>query len=302
MLERNPIGYGVESETLSSLLEDAVAGDRRSLAKALTAIEDGTLEFEPLQGNRPNIFGITGAPGVGKSCLVDALARHWDNQGKRVAILAIDPSSALSGGALLGDRVRMASADDESEVYVRSVATRNHPGGLPVRLSEMAELLSMCGFDPVLIETVGSGQAEIRIVSVADIVLLVEAPNLGDMVQAEKAGLMEIADIVVVNKMDIDGADKTISSIVASLEIESSPPPVLSTSATEGSGIEKLASALECAQPRRGAALAKARERLMTAWDANLLSREEFDGLIEAISSGEMTAAQAVSKVLEVLD
>ena len=194
----------------------AKAGDRRSMARLLTLIESGEANGAELgfssRGEDCRILGVTGSPGVGKSCLVDRLLHAWAAAGEKVAVLAIDPSSPVTGGALLGDRMRMQAADDLDEVYVRSVATRNQPGGLPVRLAAMAEALLDCGYDRVVVETVGTGQAEVRIVAVADRVLLVEGPARGDSIQAEKAGLLELADIVAVNKADLDGADRFAES------------------------------------------------------------------------------------------
>ena len=248
----------------------AKAGDRRSLARLLTLIESGEANGVQLgfssRAEDGRILGVTGSPGVGKSCLVDRLLHEWAAAGERVAVLAIDPSSPVTGGALLGDRIRMQAADDLDEVYVRSVATRNQPGGLPVRLAAMAEALLDCGYDRVVVETVGTGQAEVRIVAVADRVLLVEGPARGDSIQAEKAGLLELADIVAVNKADLDGADRFAEEIRGSLELTGEAPPVLLVSALEGTGIPELVSALGQLGPARVAQRARWRERLLSEW------------------------------------
>ncbi|HJM87352.1 MAG TPA: GTP-binding protein, partial [Candidatus Thalassarchaeaceae archaeon] len=185
-----------------TLLGKAIAGERRALAKLLTAVENGEINRESLgienHLDDGTIIGLTGAPGVGKSCLIEKLLSQWSSDGLKVAVIAVDPSSPLSGGALLGDRVRMDSADSDLNVFVRSFATRNQPGGLPVTVGLAANLMRNCGYDYVLIETVGAGQAEIRIVSFADRVVLVESPSRGDQIQAEKAGVMELADLIVV--------------------------------------------------------------------------------------------------------
>jgi len=276
----------------------AKAGDRRSLARLLTLIETGEANGVQLgfssRAEDGRILGVTGSPGVGKSCLVDRLLHEWAAAGERVAVLAIDPSSPVTGGALLGDRIRMQAADDLDEVYVRSVATRNQPGGLPVRLAAMAEALLDCGYDRVVVETVGTGQAEVRIVAVADRVLLVEGPARGDSIQAEKAGLLELADIVAVNKADLDGADRFAEEIRGSLELTGEAPPVLLVSALEGTGIPELVSALGQLGPARVAQRARWRERLLSEWEAALLTREDLDELLDRLESGDTNVSDIV--------
>ena len=276
----------------------AKAGDRRSLARLLTLIETGEANGVQLgfssRAEDGRILGVTGSPGVGKSCLVDRLLHEWAAAGERVAVLAIDPSSPVTGGALLGDRIRMQAADDLDEVYVRSVATRNQPGGLPVRLAAMAEALLDCGYDRVVVETVGTGQAEVRIVAVADRVLLVEGPARGDSIQAEKAGLLELADIVAVNKADLDGADRFAEEIRGSLELTGEAPPVLLVSALEGTGIPELVSALGQLGPARVAQRARWRERLLSEWEAALLTREDLDELLDRLESGDTSVSDIV--------
>ena len=276
----------------------AKAGDRRSLARLLTLIETGEANGVQLgfssRAEDGRILGVTGSPGVGKSCLVDRLLHEWAAAGERVAVLAIDPSSPVTGGALLGDRIRMQAADDLDEVYVRSVATRNQPGGLPVRLAAMAEALLDCGYDRVVVETVGTGQAEVRIVAVADRVLLVEGPARGDSIQAEKAGLLELADIVAVNKADLDGADRFAEEIRGSLELTGEAPPVLLVSALEGTGIPELVSALGEVGPARVAQRARWRERLLSEWEAALLTREDLDELLDRLESGDTSVSDIV--------
>ncbi len=276
----------------------AKAGDRRSLARLLTLIETGEANGVQLgfssRAEDGRILGVTGSPGVGKSCLVDRLLHEWAAAGERVAVLAIDPSSPVTGGALLGDRIRMQAADDLDEVYVRSVATRNQPGGLPVRLAAMAEALLDCGYDRVVVETVGTGQAEVRIVAVADRVLLVEGPARGDSIQAEKAGLLELVDIVAVNKADLDGADRFAEEIRGSLELTGEAPPVLLVSALEGTGIPELVSALGELGPARVAQRARWRERLLSEWEAALLTREDLDELLDRLESGDTSVSDIV--------
>ena len=276
----------------------ATAGDRRSLARLLTLIESGNTNGAELgfsqRGEDGRILGVTGSPGVGKSCLVDKLLQEWAAAGEKVAVLAIDPSSPVTGGALLGDRMRMQSADNLDEVYVRSVATRNQPGGLPVRLGAMAETLLVCGYDRVVVETVGTGQTEVRIVAVADRVLLVEGPARGDSIQAEKAGLLELADIVAVNKADLEGAERFADEIRNSLELTGSAPPVLLVSAHDGTGVSDLASALNELGPARAAQRARWRERLLSEWEAALLTRDDVDKLLDKLESGDSSVSEIV--------
>ena len=276
----------------------AKAGDRRSMARLLTLIESGEANGAELgfssRGDDCRILGVTGSPGVGKSCLVDRLLHAWAAAGEKVAVLAIDPSSPVTGGALLGDRMRMQAADDLDEVYVRSVATRNQPGGLPVRLAAMAEALLDCGYDRVVVETVGTGQAEVRIVAVADRVLLVEGPARGDSIQAEKAGLLELADIVAVNKADLDGADRFADEIRSSLELTGQAPPVLLVSALEGTGIPELVSALGQLGPARVAQRARWRERLLSEWEAALLTRDDLEQLLDRLEAGDTSVPEIV--------
>ena len=196
-----------EGETLDKRFDAASSGDRRALARLLSSIENGELKVEEPQRNDSdwNILALTGPPGVGKSCLLDCMLHEWVDHGLRVAVLAVDPSSPRSGGALLGDRVRMRIVDDadrKDSVYVRSVATRKTSGSVPLVVREMAFCLLHVGWDKVVIETVGAGQSEVRCAAVADRIVLVEGPARGDGVQAEKAGLLELADAVIVNKSD----------------------------------------------------------------------------------------------------
>ena len=185
--------------------------DRRELARALSSAEKITAPPRPREPWL--VLGVTGSPGVGKSCLVDQVVSNWLERGEKVAILAIDPSSPVSGRALLGDRMRMASVDAGENVFFRSIATRNLPGGIPSRLNRMVDLLVHEGWTRIIIETVGSGQSERRIVAVAERLLLVEGPGRGDVIQAEKAGVLELADLIGVNKSDLDGASQLFQSV-----------------------------------------------------------------------------------------
>ena len=297
-------GYGLaERERLSStLFEQAISGNRRSLAKLLTAVENGEVSHESLglspRGVDGSVIGVTGAPGVGKSCLIDRLLTTWTSNGLKIAVIAVDPSSPLTGGALLGDRVRMESADNNPNVFVRSFATRNQPGGMPNAVVLAADVMRHCDYDVVLIETVGAGQSEIRVVSVADRIVLVEAPLRGDEVQAEKAGVIELADLIVVNKSDLEGSDRTAANIISALDVTSNPPPVLLASAKTAEGIEDLADQLKTLPAKPGAELARARERLLTAWDSALLSREDINEVLDSLASSDNSAQEWVEKNL----
>ena len=268
--------------------------DRRELARALSSAEMITA---PSRSREPwLVLGVTGSPGVGKSCLVDQIVSNWLDRGEKVAILAIDPSSPISGGALLGDRMRMASVDAGENVFFRSIATRNLPGGIPNLLNRMVDLLAHEGWTRIIIETVGSGQSEIRIVAVADRLLLVEGPARGDVIQAEKAGVLELADLIVVNKSDLDGAARVADEIRLSLDLsENEPAPVILCSAETGDGIDALISTIDSLPAARGPAIARARERLLATHQESLLSHPEFSDVLKSFSEGDISIEDALS-------
>jgi LAO/AO transport system kinase len=261
------------------LVQPLLDGDRRALARLLSYVENEREGIEqtlavlfPHTGNAW-VVGVTGAPGTGKSTLVNALAKAYRAQDKTVGILTVDPTSPFSGGALLGDRIRMRDLSGDSGVFIRSMATRGSLGGLSRATRDAARLLDAAGFDAILIETVGAGQSEVDIARTAHTTLVVEAPGLGDDVQAIKAGILEIADILVVNKADRPGANQTMRSLKAMLELghpasrsrlishhgrlvemEPAPnghdqalwlPPIVQTVATDGIGIVELVDAID---------------------------------------------------------
>ncbi len=239
----------------SALAQRILSGDIRSLARACTAVENRApsstalmKELFPHTG-RAAVIGITGAPGAGKSTLVDAMARLLRERGLRVAIVAVDPSSPFTGGAILGDRIRMIAHHADPGVFIRSMATRGWLGGLAGATTDIALLLDAAGFDYVLVETVGVGQDEVEIARLAAVTLVVLVPGMGDGVQAIKAGIMEIADVFVVNKSDQPGADRLEREIRANLSLAMRPdawmPPVIHTVASEGKGIAEALSAAE---------------------------------------------------------
>lgn len=254
----------------TDLADAAVAGDRRALARLLTAVENRSAVAEhamrrlyPTAG-RAHLVGITGPPGAGKSTLVAALIGEVRRAGRSVAVVAVDPSSPITGGALLGDRVRMQSYADDDGVFIRSMASRGHAGGLASTSAAAASLMDAAGFDLVLIETVGTGQSEVEVAAAADTTVVLEAPEMGDEVQAIKAGLLEVADLVVVNKGDKPGAQRTAAQLramlvatapkpgpVAASGVPSRPraqpkrPEILITTAATGDGVPELLVALD---------------------------------------------------------
>jgi LAO/AO transport system kinase len=237
-------------------IEALASGERRPLARLLTRIENGDPTVRPLlpelfrAGHGAHLVGITGPPGSGKSTLVNALITEWRRRGRRVGILAVDPSSPYTRGAILGDRIRMMEHAADRDVFMRSMASRGELGGIAATTWIAAAALDAAGYDPVLIETVGAGQSEVEVARLAETTVVVEVPEMGDEVQAIKAGLLEVADIIAVNKGDRPGADRAARQLRAMLStaggrVERKPPPVLMTTATSAEGVGALADAIE---------------------------------------------------------
>lgn len=236
-----------------ALLKRVPQGDLRAVSRLITLTENGIERAHKItselfkQAKKAHVIGVTGSPGAGKSTLVDQLAKILTSQGKKVAILAVDPSSPFSGGAILGDRIRMMNAQADSNVFIRSMATRGSLGGLSRATYDAMQILEAAQFDTILVETVGVGQAEIDIARTADTCLVVIVPGMGDSVQAFKAGILEIADLFVINKSDREGADLlerdllTLLSVAEPVEGEWKPP-ILRTVATTGQGAQEVIS------------------------------------------------------------
>ena len=291
---------------MQKLHQQAMEGNRRALARVLSAIEAGTADVHDLveptsAGDGWRVLAITGAPGVGKSVLVDAIMHRWATEGRTTALLAVDPSSPRTGGALLGDRVRMTTVDDPTlsdRVYVRSVATRKAIGSMPLVVGDMAAYLLGCGWERVMIETVGAGQSELRCAAVADRIVVVEGPARGDGIQAEKAGLLELADLVLVNKCDLDGASRHAGELEDSFALNDESPEVRLVSGLRGTGIREVADALLALAPSNRSTRAKMRERLHASIERRLINHPAYNPMLDAMTSGTVDIDEALASLL----
>jgi len=240
---------------VENIVERVVGGEPRAVARAISLVEDGAGgAAELMRGVFPHtgrglVVGITGSPGAGKSSLVDKLAAVYRGRGERVGIVAVDPSSPFSGGAILGDRIRMQALGLDPGVFIRSMATRGNLGGLARATVDAVAILDAAGYQKIIVETVGVGQDEVEIVKTADVSVVVLVPGMGDDIQAIKAGIMEIGDVFVINKADRDGVLRTEKELEALLSLAHRPdmwsPPIVKTVATENKGLEELAAAVE---------------------------------------------------------
>ncbi len=321
----------------ADLVPQVLAGNRRALARLLSHVERGEAEaalkaLYPHTG-RAWVIGVTGSPGSGKSSLVNALTQHYRANGETVAIVAVDPTSPFSGGAILGDRIRMRDLSGDAGVFIRSMATRGSLGGLARTTRDMVRVIDAAGFDRILIETVGAGQSEVEVARVAYTTLVVEAPGMGDDIQAIKAGILEIADVLVVNKADRIGANQTARALKTMLElghpaarvyhhgqymtVEAAPAPVaewipevVMTVATERKGIAELAAAIEAhrqhrlrdagpfdPQALRAELFERAREALFQQW-LQTLSPDTIETLIQRMHQRELDPQTAVQQLL----
>ncbi len=269
------------------LIDRVIAGDPKAVARVISKIEDGTPDSPSLmkeifpRTGRALIVGITGAPGAGKSSLVDKLAAFYRGRGERVGIIAVDPSSPFSGGAILGDRIRMQTLSLDSGVFIRSMATRGNLGGLARTTVEVVAILDAAGYDKIIVETVGVGQDEIEIAKTADVCVVVLVPGMGDDVQTMKAGIMEIGDVLVINKADREGVLRAEKELAALLSLarrdDDWEAPVVKTVAIENKGVEQLAAAIErFAEFQRQAPAANKRRQAIARWRILELLRERL--------------------------
>ena len=307
----------------TELIEKLFAGETRFVARAITKVESGSSDAAeimkavfPKTGNAI-IIGITGSPGAGKSSLVDKLALFYREKGEKIGIVCVDPSSPFSGGAILGDRIRMQTLGLDNNVFIRSMATRGNLGGLSRATVDAVAILDAAGFDKIIVETVGVGQDEVEIVKTADVSVVVLVPGMGDDIQAIKAGIMEIGDVFVINKADREGVLRTEKELEALLSLAHRPdfwnPPIVKTVATETKGIEDLSKAIESYDEfqktgenlERRTAIAKWRllELLQEKLLADVLKRngtgEKLNKLAQEIAEKKNDPYSAIEEILK---
>lgn len=300
-------------------------GDHRSIAKAITIIENSMPEARGLIAKiypytgKAHIIGLTGAGGAGKSTIIEKIVREYRRMGKSIGVIAVDPTSPFTGGAFLGDRIRMQELSTDRDVYIRSMATRNYAGGISKATKDAAKILDAAGKDVVIVETAGAGQSEVEIIRVAQTVVVIHAPGLGDEIQAIKAGIMEIADIFVVNKADRENANKTAMDIQAMLQLGNKKngwkPPVLKTVALTGEGVACLIEKLEehrcflkgdlavrdnILKTQAEIELVEAiKERVSKALMDKLKKEGKFDALVRGIIEKKIDPASAAEKLVK---
>ena len=296
---------------MSDLTDKLFAGEPRAIARSITTVENGTAaaadlmkEVFPKTGNAL-VIGITGSPGAGKSSLVDKLAYYYKDKGEKVGIVCIDPSSPFSGGAILGDRIRMATLGLDKNIFIRSMATRGNLGGLSRATVDAVAILDAAGFDKVIVETVGVGQDEVEIVKTADVSVVVLVPGMGDDIQAIKAGIMEIGDVFVINKADREGVLRTQKELESLLSLAHRPdmwnPPIVRTIATENKGIEDLAAAIESygSYVKESGEAGIIRKQAIARWRLLELLRER---LLEDLLSKNGTGERLESVTFDIAD
>jgi LAO/AO transport system kinase len=312
-------GKSQQNTQAGAVLDKALAGDARALARLLSLVEDESPQVRTVikdllpRVGRARIIGLTGAPGVGKSTVTSALVGAFRAAGHRVAVLAIDPSSPFTGGALLGDRIRMQDHAVDDRVFIRSMASRGHLGGLAASTPQAVRVLDAAGFDPVIIETVGVGQAEVAIASLADSVMVLLAPGMGDAIQAAKAGILEVADLFVVNKADRPDAQQVVRDLRNMIALADRrhgdwKPPIVTTVAVRGDGIDELVSRLDehwewltITGELKRRRLARACEELTALAFAALrgrLAASRLDELAGRVADGDLDPFQAADELL----
>jgi len=307
---------------IEELIQGVLKGDHRSIARAITTVENNEPEAQELiaaiysHTGKAQVIGLTGPGGAGKSTLADKIVHEYRKRGKTVGVVAVDPSSPFTGGAFLGDRIRMQELTADPDVFIRSMATRNYIGGIAKATKDAVRILDAAGKDIVIVETAGAGQSEVEIVRVAQTIVVMHAPGLGDEIQAIKAGMMEIADIFVVNKADRDDANKTVTDIQVTLQLsdEESPwkPPVLKTVALTGEGVPELIEKIDehrkflQTQTKNERELLKAetelvdaiKEKVTSSMIYRLRKRERFQELLKKILNKEIDPASAAEELL----
>ena len=308
------------TDDIPGLVKRMRAGERRAVASAITELErlsasapDLLRALQPHLGHAL-VVGFTGPPGAGKSTLVNAVIKRLRGEGRTVGVIAVDPSSPISGGAILGDRIRMTAAMDDDGVFVRSLASRGYLGGLSPAAVRVIDALDGAGYDIILLETVGTGQSEIDVAEVADIRVVISAPGLGDDIQAMKSGLLEIADVLVVNKGDRPGAEQTMQQLVGALSIRATlagKVPVLKTCAISGDGVPALVGTFDDIGRRisaKGPMLRRRRRAryLIARAAADLVAARikaggegGLDALADAVLSGSITPDQAAARLFD---
>ncbi len=310
---------------VAELVADARTGDPRAVARLISLVEDEAPEVREVaerlspHAGTAQVIGLTGAPGVGKSTSLSALVGAFRQMGRRVGVLAVDPSSPFSGGALLGDRVRMQDHATDGGVYIRSMASRGHLGGLAWSTPQAVRVLDAAGCDVVIVETVGVGQSEVAIAGLADTTVVMLAPGMGDGIQAAKAGILEIGDVYVVNKADRDGAHQVVRELRSMLSLGQREhgwrPPIVETVASVGTGVDDLVAAIDKHQAMLSEAGELAGKRRRRARDeieaiavtalrerfADFHGRADLDGLAESVVSGDLDPYSAADRLVAAL-
>ncbi|MEM3566384.1 MAG: methylmalonyl Co-A mutase-associated GTPase MeaB [Candidatus Bathyarchaeia archaeon] len=309
-------------QKIEEIAKGVLAGDKRSIARAITMAENSPEEAQSLiaavypHTGKAHIIGLTGPGGSGKSTLIEKMVREYRRKGKTVGVIAVDPTSPFTGGAFLGDRIRMQELSTDDGVFIRSMATRNNPGGIAKATKDAVKILDASGKDVIIVETVGAGQSEVEIIKVAQTIIVIHAPGLGDEIQAIKAGIMEIADIFVVNKADRENADKAVMDIQAMLQLDNKEkawtPPIIKTVALTGEGVPQLIEKIEDhwqflqkgllhkrSLEKAEAELVEAIKERVTSSIIEKLKREKrFEEILRRIVDREIDPASAAEKLL----